>query len=309
MIKITDKYRGEKMIKVLVLMSSYNGEKYISEQIESILKQKDVIVSLYIRDDGSQDSTVAIIKKLMKSHFNISLDSGNTNLGYKRSFIKLLYECDDSFDYYAFADQDDIWLDNKLIKAVEKLEPIHKPCLYYGMMTMVDSKLNYLDNQQKFKEPWNKKSVLFQNFAQGSTIVFNKELMDIVRKYYFDKEVAHDIWLPVVAYYLGEIVGDRRSYILYRRHEQAVTEKMRKTYWKSLLADIASGVKVSNLACDLLKGYGYMLRKSDKICLNRIKNYRSLRNKIKILMDREIRKYSWKGTIMLKFAFLFNRVE
>ncbi len=297
------------MKKVLVLMSTYNGENYIADQMESIIKQKGVSISLHIRDDGSKDSTVAIVKDFMKKYPNIKLDMGCSNLGYKRSFIKLLYKCEDNFDYYAFSDQDDIWLEDKMSKAIERLESLHKPALYYGMMTMVDAELTILPYQQILKKPLNKKSVLFQNFVQGSTIVFNNAFMEIVRKYHIDKEVAHDIWLPIIAYYLGEIIGDNNSYILYRRHEQAVTERMKREYWKNLLMDIVSGEKVCNLAYELLEGYADMLNKYDAKYLNLIKEYRRMDNKLKILLDREIRKYSLKGTILLKLAFLFNRVE
>ena len=94
------------MNKVQVLLSTYNGEKYIKEQIESILNQEGVEVSLLIRDDGSSDRTIEIVKKISEQNNNIILFKGQ-NMGPARSFMDLVKKSDE-VDYYAFADQDDV---------------------------------------------------------------------------------------------------------------------------------------------------------------------------------------------------------
>ena len=101
------------MDKVAILMSTYNGEKYLDEQIGSILAQEGVDVTLYIRDDGSSDRTAEIIKYYCKRYHNVSFTQGE-NLGVGNSFMQLVYDAKDVYDYYAFADQDDIWLRDKL---------------------------------------------------------------------------------------------------------------------------------------------------------------------------------------------------
>ena len=104
--------------KVAVLISTYNGEKYIKEQIDSILNQTYKNIEIVIRDDGSSDSTIEIIKEYQKKHSNIILKEG-TNVGFIKSFFQLLGLADS--DYYAYCDQDDVWMENKIELAVNAL--------------------------------------------------------------------------------------------------------------------------------------------------------------------------------------------
>lgn len=104
---------------VQVVMSTYNGEKYLKEQIDSILSQEGVDVRLYIRDDGSSDRTTDILASYQE-HKNVKIEKGN-NLGFAKSFLTALDECDEA-DYYAFSDQDDVWEKDKLSTAIEILE-------------------------------------------------------------------------------------------------------------------------------------------------------------------------------------------
>lgn len=100
---------------VQVVMSTYNGEKYLKEQIDSILSQEGVDVRLYIRDDGSSDRTTDILASYQE-HKNVKIEKGN-NLGFAKSFLTALDECDEA-DYYAFSDQDDVWEKDKLSTAI-----------------------------------------------------------------------------------------------------------------------------------------------------------------------------------------------
>ena len=104
--------------RVQVFLSSYNGEKYIEEQIDSVLQQKGVEVRILVRDDGSNDKTVDILEMLYKKG-KINFYKGE-NIGYAKSFLNLLTH-DNKADYYAFCDQDDFWLSNKLIEGIKKI--------------------------------------------------------------------------------------------------------------------------------------------------------------------------------------------
>lgn len=106
--------------KIVVLLSSYNGEKYISKQIESILNQLiDCDLTLIIRDDGSTDSTKKIINEYLIKNDNVIFYEGS-NVGYIKSFFSLIMNSGD-FDFYALSDQDDIWQSNKLQNAVNQI--------------------------------------------------------------------------------------------------------------------------------------------------------------------------------------------
>ena len=96
------------MDKVAVLLSAYNGEKFLCEQIDSIMNQQNVDLDLYIRDDGSSYRTQEYLKQYVEQNDSIHLQNG-CNLGVANSFMSLLYNVPNHYDYYAFADQDDIW--------------------------------------------------------------------------------------------------------------------------------------------------------------------------------------------------------
>ena len=112
---------GGAMYRVAVLMSTYNGERYLKEQIDSILDQEGVDTALYIRDDESADQTVQIIEEYRKKYpGKIHLLKGR-NKGPGRSFMELVYKVPDDYDYYAYSDQDDIWLTDKLEEGIRFL--------------------------------------------------------------------------------------------------------------------------------------------------------------------------------------------
>lgn len=128
------------MHTITVLMSSYNGEKYISEQIDSILHQENCNVNLIVRDDGSSDNTCEILEQYQKNNL-LTWYSDGENLRPAHSFLRLLANAPDS-DYYAFADQDDYWMTDKLdhaIKAIGNRSDI--PMIYYANSELVDSEL------------------------------------------------------------------------------------------------------------------------------------------------------------------------
>lgn len=108
------------MEQIQVLMSTYNGEKYLKVQLDSLLKQTWQNVQILIRDDGSTDRTVEILEKYAKEHENISFYAGS-NLGVIQSFFHLLRHSSQEAEYYAFADQDDYWMPEKLERAVTML--------------------------------------------------------------------------------------------------------------------------------------------------------------------------------------------
>ena len=109
------------MKKIAVLMCTYNGEKYLKEQIDSIQNQKGVSVFIYVRDDGSKDKTIDILEEYQQKGglkwFRCK------NVGPAVGFMELLYQtARNDFDYFAFSDQDDIWLETKLLNATERIE-------------------------------------------------------------------------------------------------------------------------------------------------------------------------------------------
>lgn len=261
---------------VLVMLSSYNGEQYIEEQIETILAQEDVVVSLLVRDDGSTDSTPKILERY-KREGKLEYYIGN-NIGWRRSFMQLIQDAPDS-DYYAFADQDDHWLPSKLKMAVTCMKTMAKgPQLYNSNGNLwKDGKV--VGRVCESKPHINAYSRFINPLGQGSTQVFNRELLQIVRRKMPGIVVAHDAWLARLSILLGCYYYDYNSYILYRQHENnqlgadtSVGDTLRRRIKK--YASVKKNHYLDSIAREMLICYADILNaESYKICYT-IANYR-----------------------------------
>ncbi|MDR2661336.1 MAG: glycosyltransferase [Lactobacillaceae bacterium] len=207
------------MTKIQVLMSVYNGELYLKEQIQSILNQKGVDVFLLIRDDHSADSSVKIIREFMKNNSNIQLIQGK-NVGVIESFFQLIRKANPQMDFYSFSDQDDVWMSNKLLAATQAISQLHeeKPRLYISRSELVDANLKHIDYSDK--SAVGPQNAIIMNAAIGHTIVFDRAL----RKLFLSKKpdatqlVMHDSWLYKIASFFGQIYFDDNYYTKYRQH-------------------------------------------------------------------------------------------
>ena len=165
--------------KVLVLMSTYNGEKFIEDQINSIENQKlSIPLDILIRDDGSLDGTIEVIKKLNLKYHNIKLVEGK-NLGCNASFFEL-FKLACGYKYYAISDQDDIWLDDKLEKGINKikLEDSNIPVLYGSCSYLMDENGNIRGTTQKQIRDVSLNNTIIQNFVPGHSDILNNSLLD-----------------------------------------------------------------------------------------------------------------------------------
>ena len=206
-------------------MSSYNGEKYICEQVESILSQNNTEITLFIRDDGSSDSTRDIINNLINKYHNIIFlnEKKKENVGVKNSFLlglRFAYNYVNDFEYFAFADQDDVWLPEKINTAIKKIGDNNDiPSLYYSNKTFVNEKLELIEEEnQHFYDDFY--AVFFNTGASGCTMVFNRKLASYVIRRIPTYTKLHDQWVFRLAHCLnGHIVFGETSYIYYRQHQ------------------------------------------------------------------------------------------
>ena len=203
---------------VTVVMASYNGEKYISEQIDSLLNQKGVDINILIRDDGSKDNTPKILDSYQKEYSNIKWYTGE-HLNVQKGFLDLLKNSSDT-EYYAFCDQDDVWDDDKLLVAISKLETMdkNKPAMYYCGQRLVDSNLKFISNHYIDDTRNDYTNFLISNVA-GCTAVFNKKLRDEVNFADPNFILMHDSWIFKICLALGgSYYADREPHISYRQH-------------------------------------------------------------------------------------------
>lgn len=215
---------------ILVLLSTYNGERYLSQQLDSLMQQVNVQLQILIRDDGSKDSTKTIIQDYINKHPQQIRCFFGENLGARESFFELIkYTIDglNQFDYFAFCDQDDIWEPNKLERAAELLlahEGSSLPLMYCSSTQMVDSNLTPIGiwptPPKKGAHLYN---ALVENIAVGCTTVLNRRAIQLISVYFpshIDQIIMHDWWAYLCVSAFGKIIFDERPAIQYRQHGQ-----------------------------------------------------------------------------------------
>lgn len=288
------------MIKVLVMLSYYNGETFIDEQINSILSQKGVNIHLIIRDDGSENEGKNKLE-LFKHNNNIETFYGK-NIGCTNSFFWLLKYAYDhclEYDYFAFSDQDDYWLEEKLIRATTILEkrPREEMNLYCSNLIVTDKNLKKLGMMWPKNVKINLENSIVENHCAGCTMVFNKE---VVRFFSNNRPCVvklHDKWLFHTCLIFGNIYYDENSYILYRQHGNNVEgaglgwkAKMSNAF-KSL-CNISKQHTKEEEAQELINIYKGSLSVDQFEIINMVASYKkSIRNRFKLL-------YGYRGIRM-----------
>lgn len=229
------------MYKVGIIMSVYNGSIYLKEQLDSIFKQQGCDIHLFVRDDGSKDNSLEILYSQSKvNEGKITILKGD-NKGFAESFMDVLMIAKDC-DFYAFADQDDVWESNKLIKAIPHINN-SKACLYGSNLLAFDQVENrkfYLYGQSE-KDKYFRliEKYYFYDTPYGCTMVWNKSLQTLLKNLSKPKDLAHDGWVDLIAKLYGYVYFDYdNSYINYRLHgnnasgatPKSVINKLKKYY-------------------------------------------------------------------------------
>lgn len=223
--------------KVTILLSTYNGEKYLEEQLQSIYNQTYFEnCTLFVRDDGSKDGTVSILKK-HEAEGKLILTCGE-NIGFVKSFFYLIKNAPEA-DYYSFSDQDDVWKKEKVQRAVEMLEEKNNepmPLLYCSDYDFCDAKMNFiLKHESSSKTPTFYES-LTDNRSLGLTMVINKSFYLQLKTFNPEHIFYHDYFMYMMSFFFSEPVYDRISTANYRRHgkNESVSsrEKLRLFLWR-----------------------------------------------------------------------------
>lgn len=208
--------------KVCVYMSTYNGEKYLREQIDSILNQKDIEIIMCIRDDGSKDDTVKIIKEYIEKGCPIIFERGE-NVGFAKSFMQASQTKIDA-DYYAFSDQDDVWKKEKLARAVKRISDKEGAVLYGGNIFITDENLQIMGtwcnkkNYEIMRERVLRYFPLGYNLY-GCSMVWNREMQELIWQHIPSYIIGQDVYVTMLAGAFGEIIIDKKPMILHRLHE------------------------------------------------------------------------------------------
>jgi len=207
------------MSSVCILLSTYNGQVFLQEQIASITSQRfEGNIRVVVRDDGSSDNTLKILDKWAQT-FDVTIVKGN-NIGPKASFLELVQRAPVS-DFYAFCDQDDVWSPTKIDSGVKHLlmMPQNKPNLYFSNAELADEILTSNDELfHKVTPNFTLVGAMVCNPALGCATMFNCHLMEIVKKVNPVHASMHDKFLLLTALLLGNVTYEHEPQMKYRQH-------------------------------------------------------------------------------------------
>lgn len=232
--------------KVLIMLSTYNGQKYIREQLDSLYAQKDVDIHILVRDDGSKDSTVDILKEYQVKYGKMTIHA-DENVGAAKSFYRLMdYSMKHypHYDYYAFCDQDDVWKQDKLKNLIDEAgKSSNRYKLVYSNVYVTDEKLNIKKELNK-----NPQISIYSNIVAsgqlGCTQLFNYALLEkacIISLQTKDNDYLplHDGWISLVAFSLnGEVMYCKKPTMYYRQHSSNVVGNKNSNILKTIIRRI-----------------------------------------------------------------------
>lgn len=211
---------------IQILLATYNGGKYLNEQLDSLFSQTVQDFEILVRDDGSTDNTIDILHQYAEKYPNrIKININNPPTGNAKDNFFLLMQ-DATKDYIMFCDQDDCWLPEKIeltLKAMQSL-PQDKPALVHTDLMVADENLNTIRNsfyrmqhyERGMKLTLNK--ALAQNTVTGCTTMINKCLCDMAKETNHKDIIMHDWWLASIAAAFGDVKAVKTPTILYRQH-------------------------------------------------------------------------------------------
>lgn len=301
-------------IKVAVLISTFNGEKYINDLLKSVKRQIGVKINLFVIDDSSTDNTLRFIRR---SGIKYTIVSKSGFKDPAKNFFFLIKKVPLNFDYYCFCDQDDVWLKNKSIDSIKHLNNSNASIL--GSRTYyTDHKLKVYSESINFKKKLSLENALVQSIAGGNTMIWTKKFQKIIRKLKLTLPASHDWMLYQLAMMLNhKFIFLKTPTVLYRQHGKnnigantGFINDLKRIYWglkgryksfHELNKDhLFNGIEKLNIK-----------RKNEKLIRDFYK-FRSLQNPFvklyKIIFELKIYRQTFKGNLMLILAIFLNKI-
>ena len=298
---------------ITILLATYNGEKYLSEQINSLLNQSFKDFKILVRDDGSTDGTLDVLNRFINDYpQKITLLNDRTPTGSSaRNFFRLLSAVDD--DYVMFCDQDDFWLPQKIEKTFEKMKMLEKehgdiPLLVHSDLSVVDAELNlinksFFDFQKISPERDRLNNLLVQNNVTGCTAMINRKMLMLAK----DEPIScamHDWWIALLAAAFGKADFISEPLILYRQHggnRVGAKNASGMEFIKRKIKDRKKTAKNYNdaylQASELLRIHGEKMSESDR---ETVAAFASLKTSSKIKKIKLINKYDFKKNTFIR---------
>ena len=297
--------------KVQILMSTYNGEKYLRVQMDSILNQSWKNLELLVRDDGSSDGTLQILHEYEEKYPNVKVYA-EENVGYRKSFFKLLSMSD--APYVMFADQDDYWLPEKIeaaVVAMEKENAGDMPLMYFCQKLLVDQDLKPMSGQKlvNYKPGFN--SAVIENMCSGCTVMMNRPLVEKICIHLPEHDIYHDWWCYLVACYYGKTIFDPKPYMYYRQHGNnqvgAEMDIVGQIHSKKMQLEMRKGKLKAQLSEFREYHHGYDASK-DKLVEKILSTETNLRNRLALAFGGEMKRQNVLDQIAVRVLTLAGKI-
>jgi glycosyltransferase involved in cell wall biosynthesis len=293
-------------------MSVFNGEKYVAEQIDSILCQESVNVKLWVRDDGSTDSTASLISEKYANDDRVFIQKGK-NLGACKSFIEAVFSCNFVGDYYGFSDADDVWVTDKIKHSIDQLKKDGSdiPVAVSTRLQIVDEFLAPIGYTKIPRKGLIFKNAIVETVASGASILMNEQAFKLVRSVRPSHAVMHDAWVYLVISAFGKFIYSEYPTIKYRQHGSNVFGASRSLKKKiaSRFSRLSSVSPFRVQAEDFMHCFGKSLSKENYVILDKYCNHhRSFQRRVMFALNPTVSFQSAKASIYLRFLSLLGKV-
>lgn len=303
---------------VAILLCTFNGARFLAEQLDSLESQTHQNWVVIASDDGSTDQTLEILQQYQAKWPAGKLTiRGGPQKGFCQNFLSLACDPEIRADYYAFCDQDDVWLSAKLEVALSNIianQSVDVPYLYCGRTKYVTENLKPCGMSPLFVFPPSFRNALVQSIAGGNTMVFNQSAKDIIEKVGAVDVPSHDWWLyQLISGVEGQVFYDREPQLLYRQHEfglvgenNSFSAKMERIWM--LLQGRFQDWNTQNIHA--LKQVNHLLVKNHQEILKMFELLRGagIKDRFRLLEICGLYRQTRKGTFSLYIATLIGKI-
>lgn len=251
------------MSKIAILLSSYNGDAFVEDQVRTIFEQDYKDFTLYIRDDGSKPEFVAYLRELQKKYPFVLYEG--ENVGFLKSFMWLLREVDDA-EYYAFADQDDEWYSDKLTTALTWMEKQRAdlPVLFHGAYDVVTPDGEHISDFYYTEDGYDFRRSIMENHYSGFAMMINQTMREYMLRGADDRIGYHDWWAAMIAHAFGIAYSDTKKCAAHKSHGNNVTKITFGTKIKWFKKTLVEESEPHNRSMEFYKCFYNELNENDK---------------------------------------------
>lgn len=298
---------------VAILLATYNGSEYIREFLDSLIAQTYTDFKLIVRDDGSTDDTLKIIRNY-SSRIKIDFIETNVRLGPAKSFFELLTHAHDDYDFYFFADQDDYWHKSKIERAVAKLSAEKENvALYCSRLDYVDEDLAHI-KYSIIPRVVALENALVENIATGCTSAITRSARRLIVDHPPGQIIMHDWWFYIVIAAFGKVIYDEFPSIKYRQHSSnmiGAATNLFQDFKRRLNRFIRSDGGIFGLATQAMefkRCFAWLLAEQQLELVNSIINAKiHIVKRLQLALFSRFVRQRWGDTLILRILFLVGR--